>query len=211
MFEVVFIGYMILAGGYWLSMLPSLGKVGPTEEYDFVLDAYYTVYNDNSFKILLYGVLTIFFIIGFVYTWRVNVRQNKLAEKILKSGKKLKSGKDDLRSMVDDKFHATLLSLPLTGILIFTVMPIVFMILVAFTNYDGAHDGYYSNLFTWVGWDNFNTMLNWNVAKGGGSVQSYAATFGEVLSWTLMWSQYSKIRIRYHSEYPYFLMKGVII
>ncbi len=188
LFEVVFIGYMILAGGYWLSMLPSLGKVGPTEEYDFVLDAYYTVYNDNSFKILLYGVLTIFFIIGFVYTWRVNVRQNKLAEKILKSGKKLKSGKDDLRSMVDDKFHATLLSLPLTGILIFTVMPIVFMILVAFTNYDGAHDGYYSNLFTWVGWDNFNTMLNWNVAKGGGSVQSYAATFGEVLSWTLMWA-----------------------
>lgn len=187
-FEVVFIGYMILAGGYWLSMLPSLGKVGPSEEYNEILDAYYTVYNDNSFKILLYGVLTIFFIIAFIYTWRVNVRQNKLAEQILKSGKKLKSGKDDLRSMVDDKFHATLLALPLTGILIFTVMPIVFMILVAFTNYDGAHDGYYSNLFTWVGLDNFNTMLNWNVAKGGGSVQSYAATFGEILSWTLIWA-----------------------
>ncbi len=188
LFEIVFVGYMILAGGYWLSMLPSLGKVGPSEEYDFILDAYYTVYNDNSFKILLYGVLTIFFIIAFVYTWRVNVRQNKLAEQILKSGKKLRSGKEDLRSMVDDKFHATLLSLPLTGILIFTVMPIVFMILVAFTNYDGAHDGYYSNLFTWVGWDNFNTMLNWNVTQGSGSVQSYAATFGEVLSWTLMWA-----------------------
>ena len=188
LFEVVFIGYMILAGGYWLSMLPSLGKVGPSEEYDFVLDAYYTVYNDNSFKILLYGVLTIFFIIAFVYTWRVNVRQNKLAEQILKSGKKLKSGKDDLRSMVDDKFHSTLLALPLTGITVFTIMPIVFMILVAFTNYDGAHDGYYSNLFTWVGLDNFNTMLNWNVSSGGGSVQSYAATFGEILSWTLMWA-----------------------
>ena len=188
LFEIVFIGYMVLAGGYWLSMLPTLGTKGPSEEYDFVLDAYYTVYNDNSFKILLYGVLTIFFIIAFVYTWRVNVRQNKLAEKILQSGKKLKSGRDDLRSMVDDKFHATLLSLPLTGILIFTVMPIVFMILVAFTNYDGAHDGYYSNLFTWVGLDNFNTMLNWNVTQGGGSVQSYAATFGEVLSWTLMWA-----------------------
>ena len=26
-FECVFIGYMILAGGYWLSMLPSLGTV----------------------------------------------------------------------------------------------------------------------------------------------------------------------------------------
>ena len=187
LFEIVFIGYMVLAGGYWLSMLPSLGKVGPTEEYDWVLDAYYTVYNDNSFKILLYGVLTIFFIIAFIYTWRVNVRQNKLAEQILAKGKKLKSGKDDLRSLVDDQFHKTLMALPLTGILIFTVLPIVFMILVAFTNYDGAHDGYYSNLFGWVGLDNFNTMLNWNV-NSGGSVQSYAATFGEVLSWTLMWA-----------------------
>ena len=187
LFEVVFIAYMILAGGYWLSMLPSLGKVGPTEEYNIIFDTYVTTYNDNSFKILLYGVLTIFFIIAFIYTWRVNVKQNKLAEQILRSGKKLKSGKDDLRSLVDDQFHKTLLALPLTGILVFTVLPIVFMILVAFTNYDGTHDGYYNNLFTWVGLDNFNTMLSWTSGSGAGT-QSYAATFGEVLSWTLIWA-----------------------
>ncbi len=186
-FEVVFIGYMVLTGGYWLSMLPSLGKVGPTEVYDEILDTYTTTYNDNSFKILLYGVLTIFFIIAFIYTWRQNVKQNKLAEKILASGKPLRSGKEDLRSLVDDQFHKTLLALPMTGILLFTVLPIVFMILVAFTNYDGTHNGYSNNLFTWVGLDNFNTMLNWSVSKGSGS-QSYAATFGEVLTWTLIWA-----------------------
>ncbi len=111
------------------------------------------------------------------------MKQNKLAEQILRSGKKLKSGKDDLRSLVDDQFHKTLLALPLTGILIFTVMPILFMILVAFTNYDGAHDGYYSNLFTWVGLKNFNTLFSWS--SGG---VNYAATFGEILAWTLMWA-----------------------
>ena len=187
LFEVVFIGYMILTGGYWLSMLPSLGKVGPTKVYDEILDVETTTYNDNSFKILLYGVLTIFFIIAFIYTWRQNVKQNKLAEKIVASGKPLKSGKDDLRSLVDDQFHKTLLALPLTGILVFTVLPIVFMILVAFTNYDGTHNGYSNNLFTWVGMDNFNTMLNWEVKSGAGR-QSYAATFGEVLTWTLTWA-----------------------
>ena len=186
LFEIVFIGYMILTGGYWLSMLPSLGKVGPTESYDEVFDTYVTTYNDNSFKILLYSVMTIFFIIAFIYTWRVNIRQNKTAEKILASGKKLKSGKDDLRSMVDDSFHKTLLALPLTGIIVFTVLPIFFMVLVAFTNYDGAHDGYANNLFTWVGLDNFNTMLSWS--SGGGGTQSYAATFGEILAWTLIWA-----------------------
>ena len=186
LFEIVFIAYMVLSGGYWLSMLPSLGLVGPTEEYNEILDAYTTTYHDNSFQILLYGVLTIFFIIAFIYTWRVNVKQNKMAEKILASGKKLKSGKDDLRSIVDDQFHKTLLALPVTGIFIFTVLPILFMILVAFTNYDGTHNGYTNSLFTWVGLDNFNTMLSW--AGGSGGTQSYAATFGEVLLWTLIWA-----------------------
>ena len=185
LFEVVFIGYMVFSGGYWLSMMPSLGKVGPTEEYNEIYDAYVHTYNDNSFQILLYSVLTIFFIVAFIYTWRVNIRQNKMAEKILASGKKLKSSKDDLRSMVDESFHKTLLALPMTGIIVFTVLPIIFMVLVAFTNYDGAHDGYINNLFHWVGLDNFNTMLNWTSASG---TQSYAATFGEILSWTLMWA-----------------------
>ena len=128
-------------------------------------------------------MLTIFFIIAFIYTWRMNVKQNKISEEILKSGKKLKSGKDDLRSLVDDQFHKTLLALPLSGILIFTVLPIVFMILVAFTNYDGTHDGFANSLFTWQGLKNFNTMLTWS-----GSGVNYSATFGEILTWTLIWA-----------------------
>lgn len=183
LFEAAFILYMILAGGYWLSMLPSLGEKGPAYEYDPVYDTYVTTYHDNSFKILLYGVLTIFFIIAFIYTWRLNIKQNKIAESIIKSGKKLKSGKDDLRSLVDDQFHKTLLALPVTGIIIFTVLPLVFMILVAFTNYDGAHNGFSNELFKWLGLENFNTLLSWSAGNN-----SYAATFGEILVWTLIWA-----------------------
>ena len=183
LFEIVFIFYMIAAGAHWLGMLPSLGKVGPHEEYDEILDAYTMAYGDNSFKILLYGVLTIFFIVAFIYTWRLNVKQNKISEEMIRSGKRLKSGKDDLRSLVDESFYKTLLALPLTGILVFTVMPIVFMILVAFTNYDGAHDGYNNALFGWVGMENFRTLLTWS-----GSGVNYSATFGEILTWTLIWA-----------------------
>ena len=183
LFEIVFIFYMVTTGAYWLSMLPSLGHQGPTEEYNSVLDTYVTTYHDNSFKILLYGVLTIFFIIAFIYTWRANVRQAKITQEMREKGIRLKSSKDDLRSLVDESFYKTLLALPLTGILIFTVMPIVFMILVAFTNYDGTHDGYFNSLFNWVGLTNFKTMLSW---ESGGNV--YSAAFGEVLTWTLIWA-----------------------
>ena len=183
LFEILYIVYMIFGGVHWLSMLDNLGDKGPELAYDPIYDAYVTTYNDNSFKILLYGVLTIFFIMAFIYTWRLNIRQNKIAEQIIKSGKKLKSGKDDLRSLVDDQFHKTLLALPVSGILVFTMLPIVFMILIAFTNYDGSHNGYSNNLFTWVGLDNFNKILSWSA----GDV-SYTATFGEVLTWTLIWA-----------------------
>jgi len=184
-FETIFIVYMITFGGKMISMLPSLGVTEPIPNgyYDEALDAWTTKYGDNSFQILLYGVLTIFFIIAFIYTWRLNIKQNKIAQEIIASGKPLKSGKDDIKSLIDDQFHKTLLALPVTGILIFTVMPIVFMVLVAFTNYDGAHNGYSNALFHWQGFDNFNTLLNWS---GGNS--AYSATFGEVLAWTLMWA-----------------------
>ena len=195
--EVVFIGYMALAGVHWLSQLPSLGVQGPVQEYNPIFDQYTTVYHDNSFKILLYGVLTIFFIIALIFTWRLNIKQNKIAEQILRSGKKLRSGKQDLRSLIDDKFHATLLSLPLTGIMLFTVMPMVFMILVAFTNYDSMNDGYINNLFHWVGLDNWNTMLSW----GDGQVK-YGATLGEILAWTLIWAFFATFS-------NYFLGMGV--
>ena len=186
LFEIVFIVYMALPTGgvYWLGKLRTLGDHGVEKVTEVVYGQTVEkiIPGDNSFRILLYGVLTLFFIVAFIYTWRLNVKQNKIAEDIIRSGKPLRSGKEDLRSLVDDQFHKTLLALPLTGILVFTVMPIVFMVLVAFTNYDGAHDGA-NNLFTWVGLDNFNTMLNWNSGN-----KAYSAAFGEILTWTLIWA-----------------------
>lgn len=185
LFEAVFIFYMVTTGGYWLSKLPSLGTQGREEvitkgKFGRSVTSY--IYHDDSFKIMLYGILTILFIIAFIYTWRLNVKQNRISEKILKQGKKLKSGKDDLKSLVDDQFHKTLLALPLTGIIVFTVMPILFMILVAFTNYDANHDGL-NNLWQWVGLENFASILGW-----GNGTLNYSATFGEILVWTLIWA-----------------------
>lgn len=188
LFEVVFIGYMLVPSGgiYWLSkgnwfqIGATVGTVQGHHDYDPLYDTNIWVPGDDSVKVMLYGLLTIIFIIAFIYTWRLQVKQCRICMDITARGKKVKSAKDDLRSLVDDEFHKTLLSLPLFGILAFTVLPIIYMILVAFTSYDAAHDGY-SNLFTWVGWDNFNALFDFG--KGG-----LGLAFGEILSWTLMWA-----------------------
>ena len=179
LFQTIFNVYMFMpnaefSGCYYLGKLSTLGTVATYRE------GRKTVYGDNSFFILLYGVLTIFFILAFIYTWRMNVKQNKLSEQILKSGKKLKSTKDDLKSLADEQFHKTLLALPTLGVTIFTILPILFMILVAFTNFDATHQPP-SKLFTWVGWDNFHQLLSSDSA-------SYGGTFGQVLLWTLIWA-----------------------
>ena len=188
LFEVVFIGYMLvpsgglywLAKGNWFKLGATVGTVQGQYEYDIIYDTDVWVPGDDSVKVMLYGLLTIFFIVAFVYTWRLQVKQCRTCMDITARGKRVRSGKDDLRSLVDDQFHKTLLALPLVGILVFTVLPIIYMVLVAFTSYDAAHDGY-SNLFSWVGLHNFNELTNFG--KGG-----LGLAFGEILSWTLMWS-----------------------
>ena len=153
LFQTVFNLYVWFFGAEYLGKLSTLGTVETMKK------GRVTVYGDNSFLILLYGVLTIFFVIAFLYTWYVNVKQNKLSEKILKSGKKLKSAKDDMASLLDNQFHKTLLALPTIGVFVFTILPIIFMILVAFTNYDNQHQPP-GKLFTWVGTENFQTLLS---------------------------------------------------
>ena len=190
LFELTFIGYMFAPSGgiYWLTKSnfmivgQTVGNVPPRiEMVQGLLGATpITIPGDDSVKVLLYALLTIFFIIAFVYTWRMQVKQCRICMDITAKGKKVRSGKQDLKSLLDDQFHKTLLALPLAGILIFTVLPIIYMIIIAFTSYDAQHDGY-SNLFTWVGLHNFNELFNFK--KGG-----LGLSFGEILGWTLMWS-----------------------
>ena len=184
--QVAFIVYMVLSGGHWLAQFGSLGDIAyKTQEVPIIIGGQIvgyeteTIYIDNSFKILLYGLITIFFIVALVYTWRLNVKQCRIIDDIHRSGKRLRSNKDDLKSIIDDQFHKTLLSLPIFGIVMFTILPIIFMILVAFTNYDFRHDGY-NNLFDWVGLTNFNSILSFG--------EGLSATFGEILAWTLIWA-----------------------
>ncbi len=183
-FEIVFILYMICFGWTYLADFKTLGTVASEKIFNEELMIYETKYYDNSMLILLYGLLTIFFIISFIYVWRLCIKQNGIIQEMQELGIKLKHSKDDLRSLGDEQYYKTLLSVPLLGIVIFTVLPIAFMILVAFTNYDSGHlpPG---KLFTWVGLTNFKKIFGLN--ENSGDV-IFARTFGDILIWTLVWA-----------------------
>ncbi|MBR3405062.1 MAG: sugar ABC transporter permease [Firmicutes bacterium] len=164
--------------GFGMQYLKDLGTLG-TSGRGFNPDGTVT-YGDNSFFILLYGILTIIAIALFLLIWRINVKDNKTSSEKLKNGEKLPSNLADLRSLLDEHFDKTLLALPVLGIFVFTVLPILFMIFVSFTNYDYDHQPP-AKLFTWVGFENFKNILSF----GG---DGFGKTFFTVLGWTLIWA-----------------------
>ena len=177
--EIAYIIYMANVGIGYLVDFGTLGTVRTQKIIDdFGIEV--TVYGDNSFFILLFSLMSIFLTVGFIFVWRLNVKENRKAELLLKAGKTLPTTKQDLKSLLDENFDKTLLALPLAGIVIFTVLPIVFMICIAFTNYDAMHQAP-AKLFTWVGLENFLKIFEFG-SSGFGN------TFLQVLGWTLVWA-----------------------
>ncbi len=177
--EISFIYYMITKGINSINGFITLGTKTQQKVFNEDTQLYEYMQGDNSQLLLLYGVFTFFVIILFIVILRAAVRSAYMAELSVKAGKKPKTFNQTIKDQFDKKLHGTLLLFPITGILLFTVLPLVFMILMAFTNYDRDHlpPG---NLFTWVGLVNFKRVLS-----AGGDL---SATFWPVLGWTITWA-----------------------
>ena len=184
--EVAFVLYMILFGGNYLVMcfenLIGGGNIGRVETHDFWNEDegfYDKIIGDNSFLILLYGILTLFVIIFFIICYLNATKESYILEQYHIIRKKPQTFKRDVGNLLDNKFHITLLSLPMIGLFMFTIVPLVTMILIAFTNYDAGHE-VPQHLFEWVGFDNFRELFAGESKLG--------ATFWRVLGWTLLWA-----------------------
>ncbi len=184
-FEILFIVYMCFFGAGQLSMFGSLGTEVRHESYidEVTGNRVPASEGDNSMLILLYGILTIIFIIAFIYAWYSNIKAAYAVQQYKEANQHLATTKEDLQTLADAQYHKTLLVGPLIGLTIFTILPIIFMIFVGFTNYDKAHS--YPNLFTWTGFANFRAIFGGKLA---GSNIEFARIFWKLLIWTVIWA-----------------------
>lgn len=177
--EISFLIYMITSGLEEIILLGSLGKTQQGWVYNETLGIDVLQDGDNSMLILLFGIFAVFAVIIFALIWMMNIKSAMELQTLKDSGKNIPKFKEEIKEYLDGKLHNTLMFVPLLGIFAFTVLPLIFMILIAFTNYDSQHQPP-GNLFTWVGLENFKTML------GIGSTIS--STFWPILGWTLIWA-----------------------
>lgn len=96
---------------------------------------------------------------------------------------KSKSFIDQIKSLFNDKFHITILTLPIIGATIVCIIPLLFSILIAFTNYDRSH---MLNVtpFEWTGFDTFIKMFSGSDPIYG----QIGSAIGVTFTWTLVWA-----------------------
>lgn len=178
--EIAVILFMIApnGGAYWLSMLPSLGwrqqeKVWNEEKFVYEYTA-----GDQSQLILLYGIATICVIVFFLLLWRASVRSGYKARSFKKEGKHIPTIFEDIRDLFDKDIHKLLMTAPVSCLFVFTILPLFYMISMAFTNF--SKEGDHLVLFDWVGLSNFFMIFD--------STSVIGKQFASVLIWTLVWA-----------------------
>lgn len=177
--EVAYFYYMATTGVGALAEMTTLGVKEQAMQLNPTTGIIEVVPGDNSMLILLWGVVAIIVSAAFVCLWLVQIYAGVSARNCKLMGKKPATIIEDVKSLFDGNIHLLLLSIPVVGIVVFTVMPLVYMILIAFTNYDAEHQPP-GNLFDWVGLANFQTL----VAASG----RLSSTFWPVLGWTCVWA-----------------------
>ncbi len=180
--EVCFILYMVLLGGGFLRGLVTLGTQTGGEVFNEATQVFEYTSGDNSMLFLLYGVFTIFVIIFFLFAWADGLRSAYKSELLAKQGRHLNTLREDIKSLFDENIHKFLLTGPVVCVFAFTIIPLFFMALIAFTNYDEKHQPP-GALFHWVGFKNFAKLLSTESGLG------YA--FWHVLGWTLIWAVFA--------------------
>ena len=175
--QIAFFYWLIRNGLRALAMLATLG----TQEQGLVFDERLGIEvlqeGDNSMLLLLFGIAAIVICVLLVGLYIINLKSARHIHELKVADEKIPSTMDDLGSLLNERFYATLMTIPLLGVLLFTVLPLLYMISIAFTNYDHTHLPP-KNLFTWVGLVNFGNVISGNMAD----------TFFPVLGWTLIWA-----------------------
>ena len=179
--EAAYIYYLASVGIYNIQRFISLGGTPQEEVWNEKKQIYEYTAGDNTVLMLLYGIFAIVITIFFIVILVTAVKSSYEAELRKKAGKKPLSFVQDVKNLFDQDLHKLLMTPPFIGIVLFTIMPLIYMISMAFTSYSVKGD--HLVLFDWVGLDNFKDVLTLGSEVG--------KSFWGVLIWTVVWAVFA--------------------
>ena len=179
--ELGYLAFMVRYGLHNLAMLITLGEVEQQEVWDEAQQVYLYVQGDQSVLLLLYGVATLLLTLVMFLIWRGSLKSAYKAQCLQQKGSHVNTFREDLTTLLDDNLYRLLMTPPMFFITALTILPLIFMICMAFTNYSKIDN--HLVLFDWVGLENFAALFDSNSIPG--------STFWSVLVWTLVWAVFA--------------------
>ncbi|MEK3884686.1 sugar ABC transporter permease [Paenibacillus sp. PL2-23] len=179
--------YMAVYAAAWIYLIPQLGTAiwgvvtlgEKTQGFQKVGKVMVRVEGDHSIYLLISGLITLFVFAVFLILYILNIRDAYWTGKRRDQGEQPAGFKQSWAHLTDKKFPYLMLSLPAVGVLFFTIMPIIFMIMLAFTNYASPNHIPPKSLVDWVGFETFTNLL---------TLKTWSGTFFGVLTWTVIWA-----------------------
>lgn len=181
--EGIYIHYLLNTGISSIARFISLGGRPQEEVWNESKGVYEYVAGDSTVLMLLSGIFTIVITIFFVVMMIESVKSSYYSELMKKAGRRPSSFKEDIKALFDKNLHKLLMTPPFIGVVMFTIMPLIYMISMAFTSYSIKGD--HLLLFNWVGLDNFRDVLSLGSEVG--------KSFWGVLIWTVTWAIFATV------------------
>lgn len=152
---------------------------------------------DHSIFLLVMGILSILLLGIFVITYVLNVKDAAKVGALRDGGKKPNTFRETLGVCAEKGFPYTLLTPALVFIVFLNILPLLFGILISFTNYSGPNHLPPRNLVDWVGLQNFVNLIK---------IKSLSRTIGGVTAWTFVWALAASL-----STYLFGLILAVLV
>ena len=166
--EVAMIAFMIIKGFSMIEGFFTLGLVEP--------NAIMGIKGDNSVVLLIMGILAWMIIAIFIVLYKANIKDCYKMYLLKSEGKEIPNFIQSFKMFLDKDFYKIMLFFPIVLVLIFNVTPIIFMILVAFTNYGAENQ---TGLISWSGFYSFEKLF---------TAANIAKTLGKIFVWNIVWA-----------------------
>ncbi|MDO4564268.1 MAG: sugar ABC transporter permease [Clostridia bacterium] len=167
--QIGLVAFFVLYGAGAIAGFFTLGSVEA--------NPWYGTEGDNSVMMLIMGIFAFIVLAVYLAIYWLNIKDAYKTQKRLESGRAIRPFKSELKGLLDSNFHMTALTLPILGVSVFCVIPIIFMMLIAFTNYGGNIIP--PELVDWVGLSNFGRIV---------TLSQFAPTFFKILGWNFTWA-----------------------
>ena len=118
-----------------MDYVPKFGSLGTVKaEKVFNPDTMKSEFNnyDHSFKILLFSLFSFVVWFAAIIVWMKNMMNVYKLQKMDEAGEHINTFEEDLKTYVGEKFHITLLTLPVLGVSVFTLRPEPYAAFTAF-------------------------------------------------------------------------------